>query len=85
MARLQKGGFLAFVVDPPTNTVNFSIMKSAASTDSQSSEGFFYHLVAHEEKTFYLCFPPGVGTVTLTHVALEPAPDGPASTQTATP
>ena len=85
MAKMPMGGFFAVIVDPPTNTIDFSIMKSAPIVDSQTSQGFFYHLMAHEEKTFYLCFPPGTGTVTLTHVALEPAPEGPANTAPAAP
>jgi hypothetical protein len=71
------GGFLGVVVDPSKPLTFTSIMNGKVSTDSQNSEGFFYDLTPHGDKMFYLAFPPGKGTVTLTHVGLEAAPNGP--------
>jgi hypothetical protein len=82
-AKMPRGGFAAFILDPTANLLDSSILGSAPTTHSQPSQGFFYHLTPHEQKTFYLCFPPGDGTVTLTNITLEPAPQGPANTQTA--
>ena len=74
---IPMGGFLGVVVDPSKPLVFTAIMNGKVSADDQTSEGFFYDLNPHADKMFYLAFPPGNGTVTLTHVALDPAPQGP--------
>jgi hypothetical protein len=71
------GGFISVIVDPSKPLVFTSILNGKVTTDNQDTTGFFYDLNPHAEKTFYLAFPPGKGTVTLTHLSLEPAPDGP--------
>jgi len=71
------GGFLSVIVDLSKPLVFSSILGGKVSTDSQTASGFFYDLNPHEEKTFYLAFPPGTGTVTLTNVSLVSAPNGP--------
>lgn len=71
------GGFLSVIVDPSKPLIFSSIMGGKADAEAQTASGFFYDLNPHEEKTFYVAFPPGKGTVTLTGVLLEPAPDGP--------
>jgi hypothetical protein len=74
---IAMGGYISVVVDPSKPLVFTSILSGKVTSDFQTSEGFFYDLNPHAEKMFYLAFPPGNGTVTLTHVSLEPAPDGP--------
>lgn len=71
------GGFLSVIVDPTKPLVFTSIMGGKLGTDAQTAAGFFYDLNPHEEKTFYIAFPPGKGTVTLTGITLESAPNGP--------
>lgn len=74
---LPIGGFISVVFDPTKPLVFTSLLHGNLSSDPQEAGGFFYDLNPHEEKIFYIAFPPGKGTVTLTHVSLEPAPNGP--------
>jgi hypothetical protein len=71
------GGFLGVVSDPSKPLIFTAIMRGRVTGEIQDSEGFFYDLNPHAEKKFYLAFPPGNGTVTLTHIGLEAAPQGP--------
>jgi hypothetical protein len=75
------GGFVGVIVDPTKRLVVASVMSGKVTADTQSTSGFFYDLNPHEEKTFYLAFPPGNGTVALTLLQLEPAPNGPTRNQ----
>jgi hypothetical protein len=77
MSPIPMGGFLSVIVDLTKPLVFSSILGGKVNTDTQTASGFFYDLNPNEEKTFYLAFPPGKGTVTLTGIVLESAPQGP--------
>jgi hypothetical protein len=64
------------IVDPQARTIHY-IKISSNSPNFKSIRALFSRLLEHEEKTFYLIFPPGAGSVTVSHASLEePSQDG---------
>jgi hypothetical protein len=73
---IHKNCALVVISDPSQNLVIYSEVRlPAASSDEQKVSTKIPGLMAHEEKTFYLAFPPGTGTITFHHIALD-KPDG---------
>ncbi len=77
--RLQGGGgpirpnaALLVIADPAQNQVMYTwVPLPPASTEVQTTGTTIDGLMAHEEKTFYLAFPPGAGTITFQKLSLE--------------
>jgi len=79
--RLKPSSWLLMIVDPAENLMNYyEIQPILGSPDPQTVTGTIPKLAAHEEKTIYLAFPPGQGTITLLTVQLMPTagPSAPA-------
>ena len=71
--KLKPGTWLIMVADPSGDDMQyFPVPVKAGVTDPQTVNGSLTNLVAHEEKTIYLAFPPGQGSITLLHVELTP-------------
>jgi hypothetical protein len=67
---LQPNQWAAIISDPIARTVHYAIISSGAAnpkTVSIELKG----LMEHEEKTLFLAFPPGTGSVTITHASLD--------------
>jgi hypothetical protein len=65
--------WLVILMDPASRTATYiPFQPTLGSRDPQTATGSIPKLVAHEEKTFYIAFPPGQGTVTLLKVMLTP-------------
>jgi hypothetical protein len=78
---LKLGSWFLMINDPSSNPPQgtyFTIQPKLKLADAQTVTGSVPKLAAHEEKTVFLAFPPGQGTITLLHVALTPT--GAAST-----
>ncbi len=74
MPPIPKGGLLVIISDPTNNLLSSEIIQpNLSSLDEQTSKVTIPHLTAHEEKTLYLAFPPGEGTVTVLKVELTPS------------
>jgi hypothetical protein len=69
---LKPGEWIAMIADPQAGTLHY-VKLPAGSTNSKSVRALFTRLLEHEEKTFYLIFPPGAGSVTVSHASLEEA------------
>jgi len=80
---IHKGAALVVVSDPSQNLVIYAASKLSSGADQQKSAVKIDGLMAHEDKTFFLAFPPGQGTITFQNIALtkpdaaNPAPDNP--------
>jgi hypothetical protein len=79
--RLKKGNpivlpeeaWMVILVDYAKNLVtSFAIKPVLGASGRQTVTGTIPRLEAHENKTLYLAFPPGQGSVTLTNVSLAP-------------
>jgi hypothetical protein len=65
--------FLLLVIDITSATYSVAtIHPTSGSTDAQTATGVLAHVPAHDEKTVYLIFSGGKGSVTLLNVALTP-------------
>ena len=67
--------FLLLVIDTTSATYSVAtIHPTAGSTEPQTATGVLEHVPAHDEKTVYLIFSGGKGSVTLFNVGLTPTP-----------
>ncbi len=65
--------FLLLVVDLTDGTYSSSLIHpTLGKTDAQTATGILSDVPPHDEKTFYLIFSGGKGSVTLLNVALTP-------------
>jgi hypothetical protein len=70
---VDSGLWLLMVVDPAEAMMTYYKIKTKpGSTDVQTTKNAVPRLVAHENKTIFLAFPPGQGTITLLNIALTP-------------
>jgi hypothetical protein len=67
--------FVALILDPQAKTIHYMKISSNA-PNAKTIIGNFRRLLEHEEKTFYLIFPPGAGSVTVSHASLDEPSDG---------
>jgi hypothetical protein len=73
---LKSNEFVAMIVDPQAHSIHY-IKISSNAPNAKSIIATFHQLLEHEEKTFYLVFPPGAGSVTVSRASLdEPSSDG---------
>jgi hypothetical protein len=63
---------MASVVDPMGLHAEWVEFTNRSPDNPKTVTGILKGLVAHEEKTLYLIFPPGTGSVTLASVSLSP-------------
>jgi hypothetical protein len=71
---VKSGSWLLMVVDPAEAMMTFyGIKTTPGSTDVQTAKNAVPRLAAHEEKTIFLAFPPGQGTITLLNIVLTPS------------
>jgi hypothetical protein len=68
--KLRPGDWVALIVDPVAKTVHY-VRISSATPNPKSVIAAFSKLMEHEEKNLYLIFPPGTGSVTISHASLE--------------
>jgi hypothetical protein len=65
--------WLVMIVDPAAREMHYGrVPVKPGEAHPQTQNGPMANLVAHEEKTLYLAFPPGAGSITLLHVELTP-------------
>jgi len=70
---LNSNSWLLMIVDPAEALMTyFKIKIKPGSTDVQTATNAIPRLAAHEEKTIFLAFPPGEGTITLLNIILTP-------------
>jgi hypothetical protein len=67
---LKPNEWVALIADPQARTIHYLKISSSAPNPKAISQ-LFEKLMEHEEKTLYLAFPPGTGTVTITHASLD--------------
>jgi len=71
--KLKPRSWLVLIVDPAGNECHYAnISVAAGATGVLGANGTLRTLAAHEEKTLYLVFPPGDGTVTVQSISLSP-------------
>jgi hypothetical protein len=71
---LKPDSWLLMIVDFPENLMTyFEIHPTLGSSNLQTVTGTIPKLAAHEEKSIFIAFPPGQGTVTLQAVQLMPS------------
>jgi len=70
---LKAGTWLLLITDPAALYAQWDMIKPTVGLpNGQTVKGTFPKLAAHEEKTMYIAFPPGQGSITLLNVALTP-------------
>ena len=70
---LKPGTWMLLITDPAAMYAQWDMIKPAVGLpNGQLVKGTFPKLAAHEEKTIYIAFPPGQGTITLLKIALTP-------------
>jgi hypothetical protein len=70
---LPKNSWVLILADYAKELVTtVAIPSKSGVTDAQTVTGTIPRLEAHEEKTLFLAFPPGHGTVTLSNISLTP-------------
>jgi hypothetical protein len=72
----QSGSALIVIADPSQNLVISSYAKLTSGNGAQTTGTTIDHLMAHEEKTLYVAFPPGKGTITFTTISLAKPDSG---------
>ncbi|MEJ0000964.1 MAG: hypothetical protein WDO13_18420 [Verrucomicrobiota bacterium] len=71
---VKPGRWVVLLLDGAAGKLTFHRFKSPqGDAGEQTAHATFAQLLAHEEKTLVLAFPPSHGTVTLSNVALAPA------------
>jgi hypothetical protein len=70
---LPQDSWMVILVDYAKNLVTYFAVKPVLGAPGlQTVTGTIPRLEAHEDKTLYLAFPPGQGSVTLTNISLSP-------------
>jgi hypothetical protein len=65
--------WLVMIVDPAGRDMHYGrVPVKPGEANPQTQNGPMANLVEHEEKTLYLAFPPGAGSITLLHIELTP-------------
>lgn len=70
-SHLTPDDWLVVLVDSASNIVKYVIIKPTPGKDEQTIVATLPDIVAHEDKTFYLAFPPGAGSVNIISISLD--------------
>jgi hypothetical protein len=68
---IKPGNWIALFIESTTSMMEYYNITPKAGSATQTYIGHITGLAQREDKTLCLSFPPGSGTVTITHVGLE--------------